>query len=205
MAEQNKPTINVTQLLRAWRQGDEAAMQELMSVVYAELRRLAAHYLRGEHAGHTLQPTALVHEAWLRLIEIDRIEWQSRAHFFGIAATLMRRILVDHARVKRAAKRDSGGEMLSLSAAADFPAQPVLDVLALNAALTELERLDPRQGRVVELRFFAGLSVEETAEVLGISAKTVKRDWSTAKLWLARAIGNQPGESAGPTGLTGND
>lgn len=192
MAEQKQPTINVTQLLLAWRQGDEAAMQELMSAVYHELKRLAAHYLRGEPAGHTLQPTALVHEAWLKLIEIDRMEWQNRAHFFGIAATLMRRILVDRARAKRAAKRDSGGELLSLSAAEDFPAKPVLDVLALNEALSELERLDPRQGRVVELRFFAGLSVEETAEVLGVSPKTVKRDWSTAKLWLARALSRPP-------------
>src|SRR5437867_361736 len=163
-----------------------------MPVVYGELRRLAQHYLRRERPDHTLQATALVHEAYLRLIDQHSVTWQNRAHFFGIAAQMMRRILVNHAVAKRSEKRGGLETKLSLDEAVSFADQREVDLVALDDALKELEALDPQQSRVVELRFFGGLSIEETAEALGISPATVKRDWSTAKIWLRRAISNQP-------------
>jgi RNA polymerase sigma factor (TIGR02999 family) len=151
--------------------------------VYDDLRRLAHHYMRGERPGHTLQTTALVNEVYLRLAGVDALRWQDRAHFFAMAATLMRRVLVDHARQRGREKRGAGLQVTSLADNAIAP-QPSVDIVALDDVLERLAAVDPQQGRVVELRFFAGLSVEETAEVLGISPATVKRDWATAKLWL---------------------
>ena len=182
---------DVTQLLLAWRDGDEGALARLMPVVYDELRRLAASYMRRERPDHTLQATALLNEAYLRLIDQTRVAWQGRAHFFGIAARMMRRILMDHARQHRAVKRGSGGRKLPLEDALEEPVRQDVDLIALDEALTRLEELDPRQGRVVELRFFAGLEVNEVAEVLAISPATVKRDWAVARAWLHREI-SQP-------------
>lgn len=180
---------DVTQLLLDWNNGDKAALDKLIPAVYKELRRVAAHYLRGERSGHTLQPTALVHEAYLRLINQTQVTWQNRVHFFGAAAQIMRRILVDHARERNAAKRGGGAYKLTLDEAlAPSFGPPDVDLIGLDHALEELAALDTQQGRVVELRFFGGLSIEETAEVLGISAATVKRDWTTAKLWLRRRM-----------------
>jgi RNA polymerase sigma factor (TIGR02999 family) len=181
-------THGVTQLLIAWNKGDQAALDQLLPVVYDELRRLARSYLRRERPDHTLQATALVHEAYLRLIEQERVTWQNRAHFFGIAAQLMRRILVNHAVAKRTEKRGGFVERLALDEAVSFAEQRDIDLVALDDALKALEALDPQQSRVVELRFFGGLSIEETAEVLGISPATIKREWNTAKLWLRREI-----------------
>ena len=178
------PPSGVTELLRRWNSGDREAMDRLMPIVYDELRRLAAGYLRGERPGHTLQPTALVHEAYLRLVRQDRVEWQNRAHFFGIAASMMRRVLVDHARRRQAEKRDAGGFRLTLQLGEAFEAARDPELLELDQALGRLEQLDADQARVVELRFFGGLTVEETAVVLGISTATVKREWRTAKAFL---------------------
>jgi len=178
----------VTQLLVDWSNGDREAFDRLMPLVYGELRRLAGRYLSRERPGHTLQCTALVHEAYMRLVDQNRVQWQNRAHFFGVAAQLIRRILVDHARNRNAAKRGSGACRVELDEALGFSEQRDLDVLALDEALQALARMDPQQGRIVELRFFAGLSVEETAEVLNISSATVKRDWTAAKAWLFRAM-----------------
>jgi len=178
------PPSGVTELLRRWNSGDREAMDRLMPIVYDELRRLAAGYLKGERPGHTLQPTALVHEAYLRLVRQDRVEWQNRAHFFGIAASMMRRVLVDHARRRQAEKRDAGGFRLTLQLGEAFEAARDPELLELDQALGRLERLDADQARVVELRFFGGLTVEETAVVLGISTATVKREWRTAKAFL---------------------
>jgi len=180
----------ITQLLIDWGKGDQAALDQLMPLVYSELRRLATNYLRRERAGHTLQPTALVNEAYLKLIDQKHAKWQNRAHFFGISAQLMRRILVDHARQRQAAKR-GGSEQQRLSitsAEATTIKQPEVDLLALNEALEELAEMDPQQGRIVELKFFGGLSIEETAEVLGISHATVERDWKVARAWLRRQL-----------------
>lgn len=182
---------DVTQLLVAWNQGDQAALDQLLPTVYDELRRLARSYLRRERPDHTLQATALVHEAYLRLIDQNQVTWQNRAHFFGIAAQMMRRILVNHALAKKAEKRGGLQHKLSLDEAVSFAQDREVDVVALDDALKTLESLDPQQSRIVELRFFAGLSIEEAAEVLGISPATVKRDWSTAKLWLRREISKQ--------------
>ncbi len=184
--ESAPPTI--TQLLVEWGQGDQAALDQLMPLVYDELRRLARSYLRRERPDHTLQATALVHEAYLRLIDQHSVTWQNRAHFFGIASQMMRRILVNHALARRTAKRGLSVETLSLDEAAGAGTQRGIDLIALDDALKELEALDPRQTRIVELRFFGGLSIEETAEVLSLSAATVKREWSTARLWLRRRI-----------------
>lgn len=180
----------VTALLREWSAGDRGALERLMPLVYEELRKLAASYLKSERGNHTLQATALVHEAYLRLVDQRSVSWASRAHFYGIAAQMMRRVLVDHARKRQAAKRSPGTVFLDLGeeAAASAPEQTA-ELLVLDRALTELERLDPRQARVVELRFFAGLSVEETAEVAGISTATVKREWRTARAFLRHEIG----------------
>jgi len=173
----------ISQLLANWANRDPAAREQLVPIVYEELRRLAHHYMRGERAGHTLQTTALVNEAYVRLAGLDALQWRDRAHFFAMAATLMRRVLVDYARQRGRDKRGPGVSVTSLDENARAP-EPPIDVMALDEALERLVRVDPRQSRIVELRFFAGLSVEETAEVLGISRATVKRDWATAKLWL---------------------
>jgi RNA polymerase sigma factor (TIGR02999 family) len=173
----------VSQLLADWANHDPAARDRLMPIVYEELRRLAHHYMRGEREGHTLQTTALVNEVYLRLAGIDGLGWRDRAHFFAMAATLMRRVLVDYARRRARGKRGAGVSVTSLEDV-DIARQPAVDIVALDEALERLGAADPQQGRVVELRFFAGLSVKETAEVLGVSAATVKRDWATAKLWL---------------------
>ena len=179
---------NVTQLLVAWNQGDQAALDQLLPVVYDELRSLARSYLRRERSDHTLQATALVHEAYLRLIDQHSVTWQNCAHFFGIAAQMMRRILVNHARAKKTEKRGGLEHKLSLDEVVSFAEQREVDLVALDDALKTLESFDPQQSRIVELRFFTGLSIEETVEVLGISPATVKRDWSTAKVWLRREI-----------------
>jgi RNA polymerase sigma factor (TIGR02999 family) len=180
----------VTQLLRDWQGGDEAAGRDLASVIYGELKRLAASRLRGERRDHTLQPTALVNEAWLKLADA-RVDWQNRAHFFGIAAITMRRILVDHARRRDSAKRGHGDARVPLDDVLDQLAGPLPDpqLIALDVALTRLAALDPRQARVVELRYFAGLSVEDTAAAVGVSTGTVKREWAAARAWLFDAIG----------------
>ncbi len=179
----------VTQLLVDWSKGDQAALDKLMPMVYAELRRLASNYLRRERADHTLQPTALVNEAYLKLVDQKNAKWQNRAQFFGISAQLMRRILVDHARQHQAAKRGgSDQQRLSITSAEGLATQPVVDLLALNEALDELAKMDPQQSRIVELKFFAGLSIEETAEVLGIGHATVERDWKMARAWLRRQL-----------------
>lgn len=179
----------ITELLIDWGQGDEAALEKLMPLVYNELRRLASNYLRRERASHTLQPTALVNEAYLRLVDQKNAKWQNRAQFFGISAQLMRRILVDHARQHQAAKRGgSNQQRLSITSAEHFAEQPEIDLLALNEALDELAKMDPQQERIVELKFFGGLSIEETAEVLGISHATVERDWKMARAWLRRQL-----------------
>ncbi|MEK6281018.1 MAG: sigma-70 family RNA polymerase sigma factor [Acidobacteriota bacterium] len=182
---------NVTQLLIGWGKGDREALDRLLPIVYDELRRQAARYLRRERVGHTLQTTALIHEAYLRLIDQKNVEWQNRAQFFGIAAQLMRRILVDHARTKGRAKRGGSDIRVSLSDAEAFVINKELDVVALNEALERLELIDEQQSKIVELRFFSGLTVEETASVLNISPATVKRDWRMAKAWLYREISGE--------------
>lgn len=179
----------VTQLLIDWSKGDQAALDKLMPLVYNELRRLATNYLRRERAGHTLQPTALVNEAYLKLVDQRNAKWQNRAQFFGISAQLMRRILVDHARQRQAAKRGgSQQQRLSITSAEALAQKPEIDLLALNEALDQLSAMDPQQSRIVELKFFGGLSIEETAEVLGVGHATVERDWKMARAWLRRQL-----------------
>jgi len=175
----------ITQLLIAWSDGRREALDDLMPMVYADLRRMAAGHMRREAAGHALQPTALVHEAYVRLVDQKQVKWRNRAHFFGVAAGLMRRILVDHARRRRAEKRGGGWERVTLAgdeAATDSHKE--IDVLALDDALERLAQFDPQQERIVELRYFGGLTIDETAEVVGISAATVVREWTIAKAWL---------------------
>jgi RNA polymerase sigma factor (TIGR02999 family) len=184
----NESPTPVTQLLVRWRAGDREALEALMPLVYDELRRLAHHYLRQERSDHTLQSTALVHEAYLRLAGQNPPQWQNRAHFFGIAAHLMRQILVEYARSRSTAKRGAKAPRLALDEATALAQQTEVDVVALDRALQELTELDAQQGRIVELRFFAGLTIEDTSEVLGISPATVKRDWTTARAWLYRAM-----------------
>jgi len=183
-----EPSSPVTQLLVRWRDGDREALEALMPLVYDELRRLAHHYLRQERNDHTLQSTALVHEAYLRLAGQNPPQWQNRAHFFGIAAHIMRQILVEYARGRSAAKRGGSACRLTLDEAVALPQQMDVDVVELDKALTGLAELDAQQSRIVELRFFAGLTIEDTSEVLGISPATVKRDWVTARAWLYRAM-----------------
>ena len=178
----------VTELLNRWRRGDSAAQEELLSLVYGELRRIAARQLRRERPNHTLQPTELVHEVYLKLVDQHSIEWQNRAQFFGVAAQLVRRILVDYVRAQRASKRGAGAITVTMDDAAAEPARQDIDLRKLDDALLSLAIKDSQQCRVVELRFFGGLSIEETAEVLGVSASTVKRDWAAAKAWLYRDI-----------------
>jgi RNA polymerase sigma factor (TIGR02999 family) len=177
----------ITELLSKWTGGDSAALEALIPLVYNELHRLAHRYLRGEKQGHTLQSTALVNEAYLRLVSQAPGRIDSRAHFLGVAAHLMRQILVDHARAQRAAKRD-GGQRIELVEALHPQQGEDIDLIALDEALENLARLDPDQCRVVEMRFFGGLSVEETATAMGISAATVKREWATARVWLSREL-----------------
>lgn len=182
------PASPVTELLVRWRDGDRQALDSLMPLVYKELRRIAQHYLNAERAGHTLQSTALVNEAYVRMVEQNLPQWQNRAHFFAVAAQIMRQILVDYARSHGASKRGGNVCKLSLDDAEESP-QPVdFDILALDDALRTLHTMDPQQCRVVELKFFAGLSIADTAEVLGISSSTVKRDWITARAWLYREL-----------------
>jgi RNA polymerase sigma factor (TIGR02999 family) len=185
----------ITTLLVASSAGDRQAMDQLMPLVYDELRRLAQSYLRSERPGHTLQGTALVHEAYLRLIDQKQVKWQNRAHFFALASQMIRRILVDHARGHKAAKRGSGAPKLSLDEAIGVPAKTDVDLIALDDALNALAKLDPGQSRIVELRFFGGLSIEETAEVVGLSTATVNREWSAARAWLFRQMSRGAGES----------
>jgi RNA polymerase sigma-70 factor, ECF subfamily len=181
---------DVTALLARWRAGDTAAGDALMGKVQGELRRIAAAYLRRERGGHTLQPTAVVNEAYLRLVPQRRVPWENRAHFYGIAARMMRRVLVDHARKRNAAKRDGVADApVTLSGIPDrSPGPDPIDVLMLHDALSALAAVDPRQAEIVEMRYFAGLTVEEIAEVMSISPATVKREWSTAKMWLRRQM-----------------
>ncbi|MBP1599832.1 MAG: polymerase sigma factor [Acidobacteria bacterium] len=190
----------VTQLLRSWHEGDQAALEKLIPLVYSELRRLARCYMRGEREGHLLQTTALINEAFVRLIEWKGVSWQNRAHFFGVSAGLMRRVLVDIARAQHRAKRGGSLSWVTLHEGA-IPGGPARDVVAVDDALKSLEALDPRKGRIVELRFFGGLSTEDTAELLGVSTRTVEREWSLAQAWLLRELkhGVGQGESAGRT------
>jgi RNA polymerase sigma-70 factor, ECF subfamily len=178
----------VSRLLTAWGSGDQAALDELMPLVYEELRRLAHHYMSRERPGHTLQTSGLVNEACLRLVDQKNITWQDRAHFFGIAARLMRQVLVDYARRRRYDKRGGDARQVSLDEAMTISKERAADVMALDEALKNLAEIDPRQSQIVELRFFGGLSIEETAEVLAVSPGTVMRDWTIAKAWLRRAI-----------------
>ena len=190
----------VTMLLSALTKGEDGAASKLMPVVYAELRRLAGSYMRRERSDHTLQATALVHEAYLKLIEQRAVNWQSRAHFFGVAAQLMRRILIDYARGHTRDKRGGEQKKVSLDEVLLFSEQQSDKLLAVDDSLNLLAKMDPRQARVVELRFFAGLSVEEAAEALGVSPKTVKRDWSVAKAWLYADLKERYGMDAAAMG-----
>ena len=184
----------VTDLLLAWSQGDDSALEKLIPLVYDELHRLAHHYMGGERAGHTLQTTALVNEAYLRLIDSSRVRWQSRAHFFAVSAQLMRRVLVDFARSRNYRKRGGGAFQVSLDKALEVSAERGRELIALDDALTALAASDERASRVVELRYFGGLSLEETAEVLKVSSETVRRDWNWAKVWLVREISGESRE-----------
>ena len=184
----NGSRAHVTELLLAWGTGDRAALDELVPIIHEELRRLARHQMRGERDNHTLQTTALVNEAFLRLVDLRRIRWQDRAHFLALSARLMRRILVDHARSRSYQKRGGGAANVTLDESlVAFPERSV-DLVALDDALEDLARVDARKSQVVELRFFGGLSVEETAEALKVSPETVTRDWRLAKVWLLREI-----------------
>src|ERR1022692_1062976 len=178
----------ITQLLVAWGNGAPVALETLAPLVQQELHRIAARYIAGERPGHVLQATALVNEAFLRLIDWKSVQWNSRAHFFGMAAQMMRRILVDVARARHREKRGGAAIQVSLSEALNTPDESGVEIVALDDALKDLERLDPRQSRVVELRFFGGLGLEETAEVLNVSVGTVRRDWSLAQAWLYREL-----------------
>ncbi len=178
----------VSLLLQAWRGGDQAALDKLTPLVYGELRRLAHCYMTRERADHTLQTTALVHEAYLRLVDANRIDWQDRAHFFAISANLMRRILVDWARARGYRKRGGHARRVSLDEAPLISAAPDTDLVQLNDALDKLGKFDPRKAQVVELRFFGGMNLDETAEILNVSRDTIKRDWNLAKNWLLCAM-----------------
>jgi RNA polymerase sigma factor (TIGR02999 family) len=178
----------VTELLTRWSSGDTSARDALVPLVYSELRKIARRCLAGQRSGHTLQPTALVHEAYLRLVRYDSIDWRDRAHFFALAAQIMRQILVDHARKQTAAKRGGNAVTVVVDEASAASKQASLDLLALDDALRQLASLDPRQSQIVELRFFGGLSIEETAEAVNISPATIKREWATARLWLLQEM-----------------
>lgn len=180
----------VSRLLAAWSRDDPAARDALLPIVYGELRRLAHHYMQGERAGHTLQTTALVNEAYIRLADLERLRWRDRAHFFAMAATLMRRILVDHAR-DRACEKRGGAVVFTTIDGERIASAPNIDVVALDEALDRLSTLDAQQTQIVELRFFGGLTIEETAEALGISPATVKREWTSARAWLYQQLSGQ--------------
>lgn len=180
-------SMEVSRLLRAWSDGDRSALDRLTPIVYEELRRLARHHMRGERAGHSLQTTALVNEAYMRLVDYRRMQWQDRAHFFAVSAQLMRRILVEHAR-RHNLKRGAGVQHVTLDEVATVGSDRTADLIALDDAMGALAQIDPRKAQVVELRFFGGLSVAETAEVLKVSSVTVMRDWNTAKAWLYREM-----------------
>jgi RNA polymerase sigma factor (TIGR02999 family) len=193
-------TESVTQLLIEWREGDESALNRLIPLVHQELRRLAHHYMRRERAGHMLQTTALVNEAYLKLVDHKGMRWQNRSHFFAVAAQAMRRILVDAARSRNYAKRGGGATIVALDEATAVAEKRASDLIALDDALNELAAIDARKSQVVELRYFGGMSIEETAEVLKISPATVMREWNTAKAWLLRAVSpTDPTKSPGPT------
>jgi RNA polymerase sigma factor (TIGR02999 family) len=179
----------VTQWLANCKAGDREALESLLPLVYEELHRQAVRFFSRERAGHTLQPTALVNEVYLRLVDQDEMKWQNRAQFFGIAAQMMRRILVSHARSRNAAKRGGGDHCITLDEGVAMTPQRDVNLLAVDEALTKLETIDPEKSRMVELRFFSGLSVEETAELMGVSPRTIDRQWQTAKAWLHREIG----------------
>ena len=185
---QRVPSSPVSELLDKWQAGDREALPALVPLVYADLRKLAHRYLQKERPAHTLQSTALVHEAYLRFAKREKVRFESRTHFFAISAQLMRQILVDYAREHRATKRDAGLKLALDAALAPGPLREI-NLVMLDDALQELSRLDPRQGQIVELRFFGGLSIEETSQVLGVSPATVKRDWTTARIWLQKQIG----------------
>jgi RNA polymerase sigma factor (TIGR02999 family) len=181
-------TDQVTNLLVAWGQGDKAAFDRLIPVVHAELRRIARRHMGNERDGHTLQPTALVNEAYLKLIDIRHVQWQDRAHFFAMSSRVMRRVLVDAARARGYQKRGGGAHQVTLDEGRVGAKEPAADVVALDDALTALAAIDERKSQVVEMRYFGGLSIEEAAEALGVSVRTVKRDWTMAKLWLVREL-----------------
>ena len=184
---------NVTQLLHAWGQGDEAARDELIPLVYDTLRRIARNQLRRERAGHTLETTALINEAYLKLVE-QSVSWQGRAHFFGIAARLMRQLLVDYARTRHRLKRGGDLQQISLTGAAEIAQAQAVDLLALDDALEILTEVDPQSSRIVELRFFGGLTIEETAQVMDISTPTVERGWRAARAWLQTELSPKPSQ-----------
>jgi len=186
----------ISGLLRAWSDGDESALKGLTPIVYEELHHLARHYMQRERPGHTLQTTALVNEAYMRLVDYKRMKWQDRAHFFAVAGQVMRRVLVDHARGHNV-KRGGGALHVRLDDVALSAGGPGVDFVALDDAMSALARLDPRKVQIIEMRFFGGLSVEETAEVLKVSPATVRRDWSIAKLWLYRELGGGTGDGLG--------
>ena len=190
------PRADFTDILLAWRAGDESALGTLTSLVYDELHRLAQYYMARERPGHTLQATALVNEAYVKLVDARRVRWQNRAHFMAVAAQTMRRILVDVARKRRVQKRGGDVTQVTLHEGLVVGVEPGSDLVALDDALEGLEKLDPRKSRVVELRFFGGLNLEETAEALGVSTDTVGRDWSAAKAWLLRELTRGPGPSS---------
>jgi len=181
-------TDNVTRLLLDWSNGDKSALEKLIPLVYDELRRMARQYMRRERPGHTLESTALVNEAYIKLIDCSRVGWQNRAHFFAVAAQLMRRILIDHARSRNYAKRGGGVRKVSLDEAAILSEERASELIAIDNALTNLAAIDPRKSQIVELRFFGGLNLEETAEVLGVSSPTVQREWRKAKAWLYQEV-----------------
>ncbi len=178
----------ISVILKDWSGGNRASADVLLALVYDELRKIASQYLRKERSGHTLQPTALVHEAYIKLIDISGINWQDRAHFFAVSANVMRHILVDHARAKLSEKRGGSAQRIELDDAISFSDKPDVDVLAVDESLKKLAEFDPQQSRIVELRFFGGLTIEETAHVVGISPATVKREWAMAKAWLHRSL-----------------
>ena len=185
----------VTELLLKWKGGDQESLQALLPLVYSELRRLAQHHLRGERSDHTLQSTALVHEAYLRMVKPGSLRIESRGHFFALASQLMREILVDHARRRGAGKRD-GGTRMTLDEAAELSTSKTVDLLALDDALSQLSEMSPRQSRIVELRFFGGLSIAETSEFLAVSPATVEREWAVARAWLFREISRTEGHDS---------
>jgi RNA polymerase sigma factor (TIGR02999 family) len=185
-AQSHKPEI--TELLHAWGGGDDAAFEQLMPLVYGELRRLATNYMRRQSPGHTLQATALVNEAYLRLVDSNKVNWQSRTHFFAVSAQLMRRILVDAARKKNSLKRGGDNLRVTLDENADLPMESQMDMVALDDALNRLAALNARHSRIVELRYFGGLTEEQTAEVMKVSTRTIRRDWSLARAWLFREL-----------------